>query len=136
MRPSVRFVRSIEQVILWLRNFIIGYVLGKIFEFTVKKSWVIVRPRFFQFVSRLTWFFPAGIFTLTLQVLTGLGYAHPPTTFVRILDQAIFVIVTEIGLILTGLGLSMGGPRRSFVGIQIIGSVKNKVRVVRNHGRN
>ena len=125
---SLRFVSSLEhEVIDWLLNFIVRYFCGKILDFTIKRSWSRVR----QFVSRLTWFFPAGIGVLTLQVLTGLGYVSPPTTYVPILDQAVFVLVTYMGLLLIGLGMSMGGPRRSFNGILIVGS-RYPVRVSKN----
>lgn len=119
MRPSLRFVRSIEHEIFdWLMNFFVRYLAGKVLDMMMRKSWDVVQ----KLVSRLTWFFPFGIAVLAVQALTGLGFVSPPSVGVQILDQAIFVFVVDMGAILTFLGLSMGGPRRSFNGILIVGS--------------
>jgi hypothetical protein len=117
---SLRFVRSLEQQLIdFIRDLIIGYIGGKILDFAIKRSWPALR----QFALRITWFFPVGVGALALQALISLGYLPPsPSLGMPILDQAVSVLVVEMGLLLTGLGLSMGGSRRSFRGVQIVGS--------------
>ena len=119
MNPSLRFVRSLDRIVEW----ILSFFLGKMLDIVLKKSWTIARPRVSGFVSRLTWYFPAGIFVITYQALSGLGYVPPAATYnIPILDQFLFGAVTWSGLILIGLGMSMGGSRRYFAHIAIVGS--------------
>jgi hypothetical protein len=125
MRPSLRFVRSLDQVFLLVLGAILSYlgrrILDKTLDFIMKKTWAIARPRIRGFVSRLIWYFPVGIVVLTLQALVGLGYLSRPTsTTLPILDDFMFYAVPWTGLLLTTLGLSIGGPRRSFNGIRIV----------------
>jgi hypothetical protein len=126
-RPSARFVglidRIAELILAFLTRYVIEKVFGKLLDTLLKKSWKMLRPKFLGFVSKLTWFFPVGILVLTLQALIGLGYVASPTSFnVPIIDQFIFGMVTWMGLLLTGLGMSMGGSRRNFGGVLIVGS--------------
>jgi hypothetical protein len=109
MHLSARFVRTLGQEIIdwlgWLLNLIIGYVFGKLLDFSIKRYSSSLR----RAASRLSFSFLLGIGVLAFQTLTRLGYISSPNLFnVPIIDDFIFFSVVLIGLLLAFFGLSTG----------------------------
>jgi len=118
MKPTVGFVRSLEQKIL---DFIIRYVVTKILNVLFDKSSKVLGPRLQSFIKKLNVRFPLGVGIVTASMLQLLGYLpYTGSLNTSPIAREIWLVVATMGGIFGMLdGIKWRGV--SYRGVQLIG---------------